>query len=235
MRLFIVKNIEPSVLTLSEEESKHIVRVLRLKVGDSIHLTDGKGTLCEAEIIELIHKKCKVKITSTLKNFEKRDYYLHIAICPTKSNERFEWFLEKATEIGIDEITILIGENSERRKFNMNRYQKILIAAVKQSVKAYVPKLNEPVLVKDFILKNTFNGLKIIAHCNTLFERKNITSLLQKKSNSLILIGPEGDFSPTEIEFALQHHFESTLLSNSRLRTETAAVIVASYVSFINF
>lgn len=124
MRLFIIEHINSKIVFLNEEESKHISRVLRMNTGDTIHLTDGKGTLCEAKIIFLSNKKCEVEIVSTINNFEKRDYYLHLAVCPTKSNDRFEWFLEKATEIGIDEITILIGENSERRKFNTKRYQK---------------------------------------------------------------------------------------------------------------
>ncbi len=235
MRLFIVKNINSSIVLLNEDESKHIARVLRMNIGDSLHLTDGKGKLCKAKIIQLSNKRCEVEIISIIENFEKRDYYLHVAICPTKSNDRFEWFLEKATEIGIDEITLLIGENSERRKFNTNRYEKIIHTAVKQSLKTYIPKLNEAMKVKNFIVQNTFKGLKMIAHCNTQFEQKNIKLLLRKKSNVLVMIGPEGDFSPSEINFALQHNFEGILLSNSRLRTETAGVVVANHLNFINF
>ncbi len=235
MRLFIVKNINSSIVLLNEKESKHIARVLRMNIGDSLHLTDGKGKLCKAKIIQLSNKRCEVEIISTIENFEKRNYYLHVAICPTKSNDRFEWFLEKATEIGIDEITVLVGENSERRKFNINRYEKIIHTAVKQSLKTYIPKLNEAMKVKDFIAQNTFKGLKMMAHCNTQFEQKNIKSLLQKKSSILIMIGPEGDFSHSEIAFALQHNFQGILLSNSRLRTETAGVVVANHLSFINF
>lgn len=235
MRLFITEPIDSKILTLNEEESKHISRVLRMKMGDLIHLTDGKGTLCEAKITLLSNKKCEVEIITTTNHFEKRDYYFHLAICPTKNNDRFEWFLEKATEIGIDEITPLIGENSERRKFNMERYQKIIIAAVKQSLKAYIPKLNDPIKVKDFILKQDFEGSKMIAHCNTHFERKNIKSLLEKRCPTLIMIGPEGDFSASEIELANQNNFTGVLLSNSRLRTETAGVVATDYLSYINF
>ncbi|APD05911.1 16S rRNA (uracil(1498)-N(3))-methyltransferase [Flavobacteriaceae bacterium UJ101] len=235
MRLFIIEHINSKIVFLNEEESKHISRVLRMNTGDTIHLTDGKGTLCEAKIIFLSNKKCEVEIVSTINNFEKRDYYLHLAVCPTKSNDRFEWFLEKATEIGIDEITILIGENSERRKFNTKRYQKIILSAVKQSLKAYIPKLNDPIKVTDFILKNDFEGSKMIAHCDTQFERKNVKSFLEKKSNTLIMIGPEGDFSPSEIQLAYQTGFSGVSLSNSRLRTETAGIVATDYVSYLNF
>ncbi len=235
MRLFIVKNIEDSTITFNEDESKHIVRVLRMNIGDSLHVTNGKGTLCEARIIQLSNKKCIVEITSTIENFEKRNYYLHLAVCPTKSNDRFEWFLEKATEIGVDEITILIGENSERKKFNTDRFQKIIHAAVKQSLKAYIPKLNEPIKVKDFMTTHTFEGTKMIAHCNTSFERKNIKTILEKNTPILIMIGPEGDFSSTEIELALTHNFKGISLSNSRLRTETAGIVATDYVNFFHY
>lgn len=234
MRLFIVQNIDSKTLTLNKEESNHISRVLRMKTNDLIHLTDGKGMLCKAKIILLSNKKCKVEIISTIQDFEKREYYLHLAICPTKSNDRFEWFLEKATEIGVDEITLLIGENSERKKININRYQKIITTAVKQSLKAYIPKLNEPIRVKDFVLNNDFEGSKMMAHCNTQFDRKNIKSLLQKNTPTLIMIGPEGDFSPTEIQLATQTGFFGISLSNSRLRTETAGVITSNYLSFLH-
>ncbi len=191
--------------------------------------------MSEAKIIQLTNKKCEVEIISTIKNFEKRNYYLHIAICPTKSNDRFEWFLEKATEIGIDEISILIGENSERKKFNLQRYQKIITAAVKQSLKAYIPKLNDPIKVKDFINTNTFEGTKMIAHCDPNFDRHNIKNYLKKEANTLIMIGPEGDYSPSEIKLAIDSNFKSITLSNSRLRAETAGVISTDYISFINF
>lgn len=235
MRLFIVENIEGSTLTFNEEESKHIVRVLRMNIGDSLHVTNGKGMLCKAKIIQLTHKKCTVEIISTTENFEQRDYYLHLAVCPTKSNDRFEWFLEKATEIGIDEISILIGENSERKKFNTERFQKIMQAAVKQSLKAYIPKLNEPIKVKDFITQFSFEGKKMIAHCDSAYERTNIKSILQKNIPTLIMIGPEGDFSTSEIELALANNFKGIALSNSRLRTETAGVVATDYVSFFHY
>ena len=235
MRLFIVEKIDSEIITLNEEESKHISRVLRMNIDDTIHLTDGKGTLAETKITQLTNKKCHVKIISIQEKFEKRNYYLHLAVCPTKSNDRFEWFLEKATEIGIDEITILIGENSERRKFNMERYRKIVLAAVKQSLKAYIPIINDPIKVSDFIINNSFEGQKMIAHCDTHFERNNIKKHLKEQSNTLIMIGPEGDFSTSEIQLAYTNNTIGISLSDSRLRTETAGVVATNYLGYLNF
>lgn len=234
MKLFIVEKIDAKILWLNEDESKHIVRVLRMKIGDKLHLTDGKGKLCEAEIACILNKKCKVKIIRFIHHCTGRDHYLHLGICPTKSNDRFEWFLEKATEIGIDEITILISEHSERRNFNLNRYKKIILSSVKQSLRSIVPKINSAIKVKDFLKNNTFDGQKMIAHCNSNFKRESIKTVLNKKINYLILIGPEGDFSPLEIEKAYQNDFSGVILSQNRLRTETAAIVVTTQVKLIN-
>ena len=234
MNLFYTPDITVPVYTLSEEESKHAVRVLRLKEGDHIHLIDGLGGFYKAEITDANVKRCKVKIIETQKEYSKRSFYLHIAIAPTKSIDRIEWFLEKATEIGIDEITPIECEHSERTIVKPQRLNKVLVSAIKQSVKAYLPKLNE---MEDFIkfVKLPFDGEKFIAHCNTTPKNKDhLKNVYTPAKNALILIGPEGDFSPKEVEQALQNGFREISLGNSRLRTETAALVACNVINILN-
>jgi 16S rRNA (uracil1498-N3)-methyltransferase len=232
MQLFYVPGISGSEIILDETESKHAVKVLRLGKGDSIICTDGAGGLYTATITDAHPKHCKLSIVESKMQVGKRNYNIHIAIAPTKNNERLEWFLEKATEIGIDEISLLLCDNSERRKANTERLEKVVVSAMKQSVKAYLPKLNEPVPFDEFIADSKA-GQKFIAHCreNNLPHLKD---MVQKEKSVLVLIGPEGDFSNKEIELAIQHGFEAISLGNSRLRTETAGIVSCHIVNLAN-
>lgn len=232
MHLFYSPDINDNIYTLSEEESKHCIRVLRLKIGDSIHLTDGKGNLFETRIKNDHPKKCELLVIDIQKNLGKRDYILHMAVAPTKNINRFEWFLEKATEIGIDEFTPLICERSERKEVKRERLNKVITAAMKQSLKAYHPMLNEAIKFKDFI-KQDFQGEKFIAYCNEN-HMDQLKSIYQKGKNALLLIGPEGDFSPREIELAMEAGFKPVSLGSSRLRTETAALVACHTVNLLN-
>jgi 16S rRNA (uracil1498-N3)-methyltransferase len=217
--------------SFSKEESKHIAKVLRKKEGDTLHITNGKGWLFTAEITLADIKNCTVTITS--KVFQPRKCsQLHLAVAPTKMNDRYEWFLEKATEIGIDSITPIICERSERKVIKPERYEKIVQSAMKQSLHYYLPKLNATISFKDFI-KQDFKGQRFIAHCEEL-DRKSLKQELQTQHDVTILIGPEGDFSVKEIEMALQHHFIPVTLGETRLRTETAAIVACHSVIFIN-
>jgi 16S rRNA (uracil1498-N3)-methyltransferase len=234
MQLFYTPNIDiaNNSFTLAKEESKHIVRVLRLKEGKEVFVTDGKGNLIKVEITNANQNACEVKVLDRISNHEKRDYYIHMAVAPTKNNDRYEWFLEKATEIGIDEITPIIGQHSERKKIKLERFQKVILSAVKQSLKAYIPKINEAVKLKDF-LKDDFEGDKFIAHC-VEDDRKSLKSELKPNRKYLVLIGPEGDFSKEEIAMALEKGFTPVTLGNFRLRTETAALAAVHSIAFVN-
>jgi 16S rRNA (uracil1498-N3)-methyltransferase len=227
MQLFYIQNPESEII-LSAEESKHATKVLRKKEGDILNFTDGKGDFYKAEITVADSRKCRLKVVSTEQKEKQHNYHLHIAIAPTKNMDRFEWFLEKATEIGIDEITPIICSRSERKVIKTERCTRILLSAMKQSLKFHVPKLNEAISLNDFI-KQDFEGTKYIAHC----EEGNKTELKEKKKEkrTLILIGPEGDFSPTEIEMVLQYQFKAVSLGTSRLRTETAGIIAAHTIN----
>lgn len=233
-KLFYTPDLQGNVTsyTLPEEESQHVIKVLRMQAGERIHLINGKGGLFEAEIVNPHPKRCELKILSSEVEFGKRNAYIHIAIAPTKMNERLEWFLEKATEIGIDEITPIICRFSERKELKLARLEKILVAAMKQSVKAYLPKLNEACTFEQLI-KNTTASQKFIAHCYE--EDKHLLQEVYKKgSDVLILIGPEGDFSPEEIQQAIKNGFKPVSLGSSRLRTETAGVVACHTVNLVN-
>lgn len=232
MHLFYTPDISSETYTLNEIESKHCIKVLRLNTGDQIELIDGKGNFYEAIITEPNPKKCKVEIVKTLKEFGKRNHYLHIAIAPTKNMDRFEWFLEKATEIGIDEITPILCEHSERKVIKPERLEKIIISAVKQSIKAYKPKLNGLISYKDFIQQELEEN-KYIAHCED-WEKQALKNTYGKGKSATILIGPEGDFSPEEIELAKENGFIETSLGPSRLRTETAGVVACHTINLLN-
>ena len=233
MQLFYNPGISESddVFSFDKEESRHIVRVLRKKIGDKIHITNGKGWLFEAELTLADIKHCAVTIISKALQ-PKRSYSLHLAVAPTKMNERYEWFLEKATEIGIDEITPIICDNSERKVIKLERFEKIIQSAMKQSLQCYLPKLNQTILFKDFINQNA-SGQKFIAHCEET-EKASLKSLLKAHEDCFILIGPEGDFSTKEIEMALHNDFIPVTLGNTRLRTETAAVVACHSVTYCN-
>ena len=224
MQLFYNFNIKPEDKSFffDKEESKHIVKVLRKKESDKIFITNGLGYLFESEIITASEKKCEVKITK--ETFQEPDkFYTHIAVAPTKMNDRLEWFLEKATEIGIHEITPIICDNSERKVYKIDRAEKIIQAAMKQSLQFYLPKINEPISYSQFV-KQSFDGKKFIAHCEET-ERKAFQNEVKPNEKITILIGPEGDFSTKEIKLALENQFIPVTLGNTRLRTETAALV----------
>jgi len=234
MNLFYTPALTGEVYILNEEESNHIIRVLRFRSGDHVFLTDGNGNFFKAEITNNNPKGCQLKITETIREYGKKNYHLHIAIAPTKNIDRFEWFLEKATEIGVDEITPLICEHSERREIKTERLQKVIIAAMKQSVKAYLPKLNEIVAFRTFIsgTASESNGKFI---CSAEAGKINfLQNRYQKGSDAMILIGPEGDFSKEEIESVLKNNFEAVSLGESRLRTETAGIVSCHAISMLN-
>lgn len=215
-----------------KEESKHIVKVLRKKEGDNLYVTNGLGFLFKTEITLASDSKCMVKIVSSEKS-EASKYHLHLAVAPTKMNDRFEWFLEKATEIGISEITPIICDHSERKVVKTDRFDKIILSAMKQSLHYYLPKLNEPISFKDFVKQQTKEGLNLIAHCEET-DKKSLKEVVKPNENVTILIGPEGDFSEKEIKLALENEYIPVTLGNTRLRTETAAVVACHSVVFIN-
>lgn len=232
MHIFYTPDINSNIYQLSEEESKHCIKVLRLKINEEVNLVDGKGGLYLAKITDDHPKKTILNIVNHQKEYAKRNHYLHIAVAPTKNIDRFEWFLEKATEIGIDEITPIICEHSERKEIKIERSNKIITSAVKQSLKAYHPKLNQAVVFAEFI-KIASADAKFIAHCEQS-DRQTIETGFLKHKKYLILIGPEGDFSSTEINVALQNGFTAISLGNSRLRTETAALAACFEVNYLN-
>jgi 16S rRNA (uracil1498-N3)-methyltransferase len=214
-----------------KEESKHIIKVLRKKESDILFVTNGLGFIFKTEIALASDSKCMVSILS----FEKEEpskVQLHLAVAPTKMNERYEWFLEKATEIGIQEITPIICEHSERKVVKNDRFQKIIESAMKQSLHYYIPKLNEPITYKEFIKKD-FKGQKFIAHCEET-DKKSLKDALILNENITLLIGPEGDFSTKEIQLALENNYIPVSLGKTRLRTETAAVVACHSVVLLN-
>ena len=233
MQLFYNPNISETTATFAfdKEESKHIIKVLRKKDTDILHVTNGLGFLFKTEITLASDSKCTVKILS----FEKAaasKFHLHLAVAPTKMNDRFEWFLEKATEIGVHEITPIICDHSERKVINNERFDKILLAAMKQSNKLYLPKLNDAITFKELV-KGNIKGLKLIAHCEET-EKKTLKSIVKPNVDVTLLIGPEGDFSEKEITLALENEFIAVTLGTTRLRTETAAIVACHSVVFIN-
>jgi len=231
MHLFYNTVISDNIINLCEEESKHCVRVLRLKQNDIVWITDGLGKMYKTSIIDDNKKNCVLQVVEVFENYKKRPFKLHVAISTLQSADRLEWFVEKATEVGVDEITPILCEHSELKNVNIKRLQKVAVSAMKQSLKAYLPKINSLIKFSDFI-KNDFIGQKGIAYC--IDERKHIADWYTKNSDYLILIGPEGDFSQKEIDLALQNKFTGISLGNSRLRTETAAVTACVAVNLLN-
>jgi 16S rRNA (uracil1498-N3)-methyltransferase len=232
MHIFYTPDINSDTYILSEEESKHCIKVLRFQKGSVLNLVDGKGGFYDAIVEEPHPKRTKINILRVHNNYGLRNHYLHIAIAPTKNIERLEWFLEKATEIGIDEITPIICERSERREVKTERLNKVITTAVKQSIKAFHPKLNDPQSFTDIILK-TKRTNKFIAHC-VESEKFSIKDQFKPNSDYLVMIGPEGDFTPSEIDSAMSHKFIPISLGDSRLRTETAALEACFEINFLN-
>lgn len=233
MHVFYTPDITSNEYTLNEEESRHCNKVLRLNLGDQVFLVDGKGGFYEAEISLAGKKLVTLKVTNAQQEYQRRNHHLHIAVAPTKNIDRLEWFLEKATELGIDEITPIICERSERKIVKEDRLFKVITAAVKQSLQAYHPILNPAISLSDF-LKKEQEGTNMVAHCVAGEPRRYISELVQPHGRYTILIGPEGDFSPNEIASTLARGFQPLTLGNTRLRTETAALAACFEVNYIN-
>lgn len=234
MQLFYTPNIQKTdkQIVFPKDESKHIAKVLRKKEGDILKVTNGKGILFTAKILECNQKKCVAAILET--EAEKaKTYSLHLAVAPTKMNDRYEWFLEKATEIGIDEITPIICDHSERKVVKLERYNRVLQSAMKQSLHFSMPKMNEPKTFSEFMNAER-KGQKFIAHCEDELQRVSLKSKAKSNDKINILIGPEGDFSPEEIKIALANNWQAVTLGESRLRTETAAIVACHTISLIN-
>lgn len=235
MQIFYTPDIAPNAThyMLSEEESKHAIRVLRLQPDDHIQLVDGRGGFYTARIMDAHPKKTLLAITEVKEEYGKRNHYLHIAVAPTKNIERLEWFLEKATEIGIDEVSLIQCQRSERKEAKVERLDKIITSAVKQSLKAYHPQLNAMQPLTKLLIA-PFDGQKFIAHCLPGEDKVSLASQLQLQGRCLVLIGPEGDFTEKEIADALQNGYKPITLGDSRLRTETAALEACFEVNFLN-
>ena len=233
MQLFYSESINDTEdqFAFNKDESKHIVRVLRKKEGQELLVTNGKGAIFLCNITLANDKNCIVTILKKTTQ-ELPKYKLHLAVAPTKMNDRYEWFLEKATEIGVSEITPLICAHSERKVVKIDRFNKIIQSALKQSLNAYFPVLNDPISFKDFMSQTEINN-KLIAHCED-DKKHSLKHALKPKTDYLILIGPEGDFSSKEIELALKHNFKPVSLGETRLRTETAAIVACHSVAFVN-
>ena len=233
MQLFYNPSINETLTTFdfNKEESKHIIKVLRKKEGDILHVTNGLGFIFKTEIKVVSDTKCAVLIISYEKQ-DRKKFHLHLAVAPTKMNERFEWFLEKATEIGIQEITPIRCDHSERKIINTDRFHKILESAMKQSLHFYLPILNKPISFKEFIQTNRADQL-FIAHCEKT-TKKTLKAELKTSKSVTILIGPEGDFSSKEIQHAIAANYIPVSLGTTRLRTETAAIVACHSVVFKN-
>ena len=238
MELFYSQDIEGGICRLDHDESGHCIRVLRHRAGDEISVIDGRGTLYTCRITCDSHKGVEAAVVDSVSDWGSHPYRLHLAVCPTKNNDRFEWFAEKACEMGFDELSPVIGDHSERRVLKTARVEKILVSAAKQSLKASVPVVHEPVSVKDFIsaVAGESTPLKLIAYCfdDERVPRRSIKEVLDgfEGTDVIVMIGPEGDFSREEAELALQAGFIPVHLGASRLRTETAALAATAAAYF---
>jgi 16S rRNA (uracil1498-N3)-methyltransferase len=232
MNIFYTPDICGDKYTLEESESKHCIRVLRKEKGDQLILVDGSGGYYETIITDPHQKHCSVEVIKNIMQFEKLPYSLHLAVAPTKNIDRFEWMIEKATEIGVGEITPLLCEHSERKQVNHERLQKIVVSAMKQSLKAYLPRLNNLTNFGTFLSQAQATG-KFIAHCEE-GDKKHLFHVVQPRESVLVMIGPEGDFSVAEIEKALVMGYQGVSLGQSRLRTETAGVVACEVISLVN-
>lgn len=246
MELFYSKNISDGGRTLDPEESNHCIKVLRHRRGDTIHVVDGHGMLYRCTITDDNPKAVAFEVEEWVENYGNHNYWLHMAVCPPKNIDRFEWFAEKATEIGLDRITPLFGDYSERKVFKPERIERLLVAAAKQSHKGAIPELGDAVAVKEFLAAD-HPGLKLICYCDEATGKIDIKDALNKapslarkgsdcaeesprKPSITILIGPEGDFSRAEVALALERGWQPVSLGDSRLRIETAALVATAAV-----
>ncbi len=235
MQLFYNPNISETSkdIIFDKEESRHISRVLRKQEGDLLNLTNGKGLFFDVELTLASPKYCLAKVI-VIKEQSPLPYNLHLAVAPTKLNDRYEWFLEKATEIGITQITPIFCEHSERKVIKHERFKKKILSAMKQSLKAYLPILNPAISLKEFLKEQEVNECqKLITHCEDT-KKLSLKDILTPKKSVILLIGPEGDFSTNEITLAKEYGFIPVSLGESRLRTETAAIVACHSVAFVN-
>ena len=232
MELFYSSDIEGGICRLDHDESGHCVKVLRHRAGDEISVIDGCGTLYRCRITSDSHKGVEAMVLDKTEDWGAHPYRLHMAVCPTKNNDRYEWFAEKATEIGFDELTFLDCRFSERKVVKTERVEKILVSAMKQSLKPTLPILNGMTPFDKFI-NYRFGGKKFIAHCYD-GDKLPLMQALQCGEDALVLIGPEGDFSPEEVQKAIANGFQPITLGHSRLRTETAALVAVHTMNLVN-
>lgn len=232
MNVFYLPTAQLGTISFPEEESKHIVKVLRMKEGDRFCVTDGNGSLYDAELVDAHPKRAAAELSNQRQGYDIRDFKVSIAIAPTKLNERTEWFLEKATEIGIDEVKLFASYHSERRTANVERFKKIIVAAMKQSVKSKMPVI-EDIVAFDKLVRQNYDGQKFIAWIDD-YVTEQLCDLYRKGENALVLIGPEGDFSKEEVALAKENGFVPVSLGKARLRTETAAVVACHTIQLIN-
>ena len=232
MNVFYLPTAQLGTISFPEEESKHIVKVLRMKEGDGFCVTDGNGFFYDAELVNAHPKRAMAELSNKRQGYDIRDFKISIAIAPTKLNERTEWFLEKATEIGIDEVKLFASYHSERRAANVERFKKIIISAMKQSVKSKMPKIEEMISF-DKLVKQDFKGQKFIAWIDD-DVKEQLCDLYKKGDDVLVLIGPEGDFSREEVSLAKENGFVPVSLGEARLRTETAAIVACHTIQLIN-
>lgn len=231
MQIFYAPDIKDNPF-LPDDEAGHALRVLRMNEGDELLITDGNGYFYKSIIRSVKGKKCEVFIQETIEQPRLWQPYIHIAVAPTKNMDRMEWFVEKATEIGIDTISCLLCRYSERKDIKVSRLEKIAVSAMKQSQKARLPQLNGMVSFKQFITQ-PWEGQKFIAHCEP-DNKSSLKQLYSSPQDVLILIGPEGDFSKEEIDLALNNGFQPVSLGESRLRTETAAMVACHTIQLLN-
>lgn len=230
MHLFYSPFLSDEIITLPDEEAHHALSVLRLKVGDRIGLLDGKGQRAEAEVFEIDRKKCIVRIIDRIHRSPERTSSIHMAVGVTKQIDRFEWFLEKAVEVGVDRITPLFTERSERNKVRLDRMQKVMIAAMKQSQRFWLPALDEAMHLKD-LLKLDLPAQRYFGWCEG--EHRSLMESYTTGSAAIVVIGPEGDLSPAEAAQLMEHDMKPVSIGNARLRTETAALAACTWMSLL--
>lgn len=233
MQLFFVPDLQAGIRDLPAEEARHAVQVLRRRVGDVLDLVDGRGGWYRGRITVAEKRRCEIEVSPFRQEPQRQPYQLTMAVAPTKNNDRFEWFLEKATEIGVDRIVPLLCAHAERGKFRLDRWEKVLVAAMKQSLQAWLPVLTEPVAFDEFAVHGRGQALAYLGWCDESVEA-SLAGNYQAGRDVCIMIGPEGDFSTPEVALARQHGWQPITLGPNRLRTETAAVVAVHTIALAN-